>query len=144
METQHVLVHSYEKPLGGWGRRYEPQGPAHLPIIVDRNFLRDVGHSVDVWPVQIDLDGLPLRYLPGSENHPECFLRNAALYVRTDGRNWFVWAYYRIRRPPLRAFWFLYERFILTLHVWGLADYPHGCRPSWRDIRLFKKRSNAA
>lgn len=140
MEVQEVLVHQYEKPLGRWGRRYEPQGPAHLPIMIDHRTLRDLEYDDREWPASIEFAGLPWRYLPGSESYSECFIRDAALYVRADGRNYFVWAYYRTRRPLLRAFWFLYERFILTLHVWGLADYPHNHRPSWRDIRLFRKR----
>lgn len=140
METQQVLVHSYEKPLGGWGRKYEPQGPAHLPIMISHCALRDLGYDDHEWPTRIELDGLPLRYLPGSENEGDCFVYDAALYVRIDGRNWLAWVYYRVRRPLLRLVSFVYERTILTLHVWGLARYPRGCRPSWRDINLFTRK----
>jgi hypothetical protein len=146
MTTAEIVCHYQPKPLGGVGYRCKWQGPHSAPVMVSRQIIDELKLDPNAddplawrsWPKRIEIDGIPLRYLLGSENYENMFIRDCALYVRVDGLNWLTLAAWTIRRYVLRAFWFVYERSILTLHVWGLAHrYPHQ-RPSWRDIKLFK------
>lgn len=142
MELADWEVNYVERPLNrGLERRFEWRGPHNVPVRVTRDMLRDLmpQRNGESWPSRLSIDGVPLKCLPGSERYTETFIYNAALYMRLDGTGWFWWLYHVIRRPILRGLWFVYERSILTLHVWGLADYPLGCRPSWRDIKLFRR-----
>lgn len=148
MTTAEIICHYQPKPLGGLTVRCEWQGPSSAPVMVSRQIIDELKLDPNAddplswreWPKRIEIDGIPLRYLPGSENYENTFVRNCALYVRVDGLNWLTLLLWIIRRYSLRTFWFVYERSILTLHVWGLArHYPHQ-RPSWRDIKLFKQQ----
>lgn len=148
METATIICHYYPKPFGLLGVRCEWQGPRHAPVMVSRQCINELKLDPNPddplawrnWPKRIEIDGIPLRYLPDSENYENTFIHNAALYVRVDGLAWLMWVGWVMRRYALRAFWFVYERGILTLHVWGLVRREASQRPSWRDIKLFKKR----
>lgn len=142
MKFATLVPRLYEKPFGGQCVHYEWEGLRNLPLRISRNDLREIvpSFSGGGWPTKIKLDGIPLQYLPGSENYSETFIWDAALYKRVDGLNWLGFTYWRVRRNLRRVFWFVYERSILTLHVWGLANYSPVCRPSWRDIKIFRLR----
>lgn len=142
MEVAYLNRCLYDKPLGRLGVRYDWVGDHDLPLRVTSGEIREIVPSFDGngWPQKIEIDGIPLQYLPGSEKYETTFLWDAALYKRIDGINWFGFIYWILRRRLRMMFWFLYERFILTLHVWGLADYPEGQRVSWRDIKLFHRK----
>jgi len=64
------------------------------------------------------------------------FELNCILYINTSYPFWrLIELFYRASR------WadLVYRRLIITLAVWGLADYHQYCIPSWRDVKLFKK-----
>lgn len=86
------------------------------------------------FPARMSLDGIPLRLIPGSEH--DLFLHSCALYVRTDRAGWLNWLFRASARKTSRIARQAYERAILTLYVWGLADYEASKRPSWRDIKI--------
>jgi hypothetical protein len=150
METATITCHYHPRPLGGHDVRCEWEGSRFAPVMVSREIIdkmnldpnSDDPLSWREWPKHIEIDGIPLRYLPKSENYENAFIYNTAFYLRVDGLNRLTWAYYVVRRHALRVFRFVYERSILTLHVWGLAEYPQAVRPSWRDIKLFKRITN--
>lgn len=55
-------------------------------------------------------------------------------YAVTRELRWAWW--YRFRHCVTKRWDLFFARLILTLCIWGLADYTPGARPSWRDIRL--------
>lgn len=63
--------------------------------------------------------------------------QNLLTVVRQDYFLWrlvYLWHRYGI------LFDFAYRRFILTLAVWRLADYNPATVPTWRDIKLFRRK----
>lgn len=62
--------------------------------------------------------------------------RNSGLFVRTSYPFWWAFvAWHRMNRGADLA----YRRIILTLAVWGLAEYASGRIPSWRDIKIVRR-----
>lgn len=60
----------------------------------------------------------------------------STLYIKKSGFWRFrVWVYKVTRLLDL-----VYRRLLYTLAVWNLADFPQGTIPSWKDIKLFRKR----
>lgn len=58
------------------------------------------------------------------------------LYVRKDKFGQLrVWLY-----KSTRMFDLIYRRMIITLAVWNLAEYSQACIPTWKDIKLFRKK----
>lgn len=56
--------------------------------------------------------------------------------VRVDYPLWWVIA---IAHKSSRILRIVGARIIITLAVWGLADFNGACIPSWRDIKIVKK-----
>lgn len=62
--------------------------------------------------------------------------RKAYLVAREGWRARLYYVTYRLAHSLDGA----YRRIILTLHVWGLADFDYNHVPTWRDITLFRRK----
>lgn len=91
---------------------YAWDGPIDAPVLIgyenDRNSLP--------WPLHL------------IEDQPWMM---GGIYIRTDVRWWRVTA---ARYALCQAWEWFTVRAVLTLHVWGLARYQLGARPSWKDV----------
>lgn len=125
-------------PFGGTEFEFSWVGPERGTVLIDRLTIARIneegGPLRESFPATLDLRGIPLRLIPGSEKEIDAFVRDAALYVRTDGVNALSWFWHcasvRARRP-LR---WVYVRLILTMYVWGLADWQQAEVVSWRCV----------
>lgn len=143
-EHAYVEVSLKSLPLGGTEFDFTWVGPEHASVLIDRLTIARIkggGPLREEFPTTLDLRGIPLRLIPGSEQEIVAFVRDAALYVRADGANALVWvwrsALLRARRP-LR---WVYVRLILTLYVWGLADWRKEEVITWRCVRSRLQRA---
>lgn len=105
MEVASLVRHSFPKHLGGCDYHYEWEGERHLSVRIFADQVREIApwFKGEGWPEQIEVDGVPLRYLPGSEWYDSNFILDAAFYKRVDGLHWFSFIYWRVRRE-LRRF----------------------------------------
>lgn len=130
----NLIVHSTPLAFGGRTSTFQWSGPANAPVLVKGDYLRDLDVDSSHWPDRLEIDGYPLKLIPGSQYDSDCFIYNGALYARVDGLNWFSWFRWALYRQVRAVSVETYYRIIITLHVWGLASHDPSRRPSWRDI----------
>lgn len=98
-------------------------------IRISWNLLKEIV-GIGGWMDKIKIGPYPL--LRVSENLAEGYV----LYVRADKLGAMRVVFYRLTR------WLdiIYRRMIITLAVWGLAEYHEAAVPTWRDIKIGKRK----
>ena len=129
MKEGHILVHEKYNDLGRLeGREFEWVGGPIATLALDgysNLYKREPNDVVRIGQYRAKIVGAD-------------YMQYHTRVVRMDDLRWrFVYFWHKIT-PKLRI---LKGRIILTLVIWRLATYHEGCIPLWRDIKLFKRRS---
>ena len=124
-EYGHIIVHQTSNINNTLeSLTYEWSGP---PVTrIDTLYIRTNmihGNNIHIGPYK-------MRIVDGNSNffEYEC--------VRLDYPFWRLIVFAHKASKLLRI---IYARTIITLAVWGLADFDARCEPSWRDIKFIKK-----